>query len=158
MKVRKSTSLVAALLLVACARGEDVGPLENANAADTVAEQAVIDDLDTAPEARTDALPTDAWVGRWMGVEGTVLDIQPAGEAGQYVLSVTLLNGTSSYDGTADGDAIRFTRDGRAESVRTATGAETGLKWLAEKQNCLMIQEGEGFCRDAAPPPAAAQP
>jgi len=51
---------------------------------------------------------------------------------------------------------IRFIRNGRPESIRAATGDETGLKWLAGKQNCLMIQQGEGFCReDAAEAPSA---
>ena len=158
MRVRISTSLVAVLLLAACARGEDAGPLENVSVADKQAEQAVIDDLDTAANATSGTLPTDAWVGKWVGIEGTVLDIQPAGEAGHYVLSVTLLDGTNSYDGTAEGDMIRFARNNRSESVRAATGAATGLKWLADKQNCLMIQQGEGFCRDDVKPPADAQP
>ncbi len=24
----------------------------------------------------------------------------------------------------------------------------TGMKWLLEKRNCLVIKQGEGFCRD----------
>ncbi len=27
-------------------------------------------------------------------------------------------------------------------------GAETGMKWLSEKANCLTISPGEGYCRD----------
>lgn len=158
MRVRISTSLAAILLLAACARGEDARPPDNAAVADKTAEEQAVDDVDPTGNASVGTLPTDAWTGKWIGVEGTVLDIQSAGEAGHYVLSVTLLDGTNSYDGTADGDAIRFTRKGRPESVRAATGAATGLKWLAEKQNCLMIQQGEGFCRDEAKPSADAQP
>jgi hypothetical protein len=156
MTVRISTSLAAFLLLAACARGEDARPLENVIVADNVAQEEALDDVD--PVSNVSApLPTDAWIGKWIGVEGLVLDIQPAGEAGKYILSVTLLDGTKSYDGTADGDMIRFTRDGAPQSVRTATGDETGLKWLAGKQNCLMIQQGEGFCRDNAATPLAGQ-
>lgn len=93
------------------------------------------------------ANPTDAWIGKWVGVEGLALAIAPA-SPGHYTLSVTLLDGTNRYDGTADGDVIRFTRAGKAETVRAATGDETGLKYLAGKQDCLMIKSGEGFCRD----------
>ena len=158
MRVRISTSLAALLLLAACARGEDAQPLDNVAVDDNLAEEKALDGAEPAANANAGALPTDAWIGKWIGVEGLVLDIQPAGEPGRYVLSLSLLDGTKSFDGTADGDSIRFTRDGRPESIRAATGAETGLKWLAEKQNCLMIQEGEGFCRDEAEVPAVAEP
>jgi len=158
MNIRTCGAVAALLLLAACARGEDAEPIDNGIAAANVAAQEAIDDVGPADNSSVGALPTDAWIGKWLGVEGLVLDIQPAGESGRYVLSVTLLDGTKSYDGTADGDMIRFTRDGRPESVRAATGAETGLKWLSDKQNCLMIQQGEGFCRDATPAEPTAQP
>jgi uncharacterized protein (DUF111 family) len=81
-------------------------------------------------------------------VEGLALDIEPAGGRGRYKLHIALLDGANDYSGVADGDVIRFERNGKQETIRKVTGAETGLKWLAEKQNCLMIQPGEGFCRD----------
>ena len=156
MTIRTSTALAAFLLLAACARGEDAHPIENsavaADGADALAED------EPAANATAAMLPTDAWLGKWIGVEGLVLDIQPAGEPGHYVLSVTLLDGTKSYEGTAEGELIRFTRDGRPESIRAATGEQTGLKWLAGKKNCLMIQQGEGFCRDVADEKPAAAP
>lgn len=159
MNVRTSAVLGATLLLLACARGEDAHPIENA--ADIAAEDA-IDNAEPAANSAEPAPVTDAWIGKWIGVEGLLLDIEPSGDRGHYVLSVTLLDGTQSYDGTTDGDLIRFTRNGRPESIRAVTGDQTGLKWLAGKQNCLMIQQGEGFCRaDApasAPTPAPAQP
>ncbi|AHE57495.1 hypothetical protein [Sphingomonas sanxanigenens] len=93
------------------------------------------------------ALPTDAWVGKWIGVEGLVLDIQPGDGPGKYALAVTLMDGTENYEGTAKGETIAFTRDGKAETIRKATGDETGLKYLAGKTNCLMIKTAEGFCR-----------
>lgn len=153
MKSLTFSGLAALALLAACAKGEDAQPIENVS----VVDQAAVDTLDAEAPAENAAspLPTDAWVGKWIGVEGLVLDVQPAGERGRYVLSVTLLDGTKSYEGTADGDLIRFTRNGRPESVRAATGDQTGLKWLAGKQNCLMIQQGEGFCREDAPAPVA---
>lgn len=91
--------------------------------------------------------PTDQWVGKWVGVEGLVLDIQPGDGPGKYALAVTLMDGTENYEGTAKGETIAFTRDGKTETVRKATGEQTGLKYLAGKTNCLMIKSGEGFCR-----------
>jgi hypothetical protein len=165
MKNRICASFALLLVLAACARGEDAHPIDNVSVADNGTAE-LAEDVDPAANAALPALPTDAWVGKWIGVEGLVLDIQPAGDRGHYVLSVTLLDGTKSYEGTADGDVIRFTRNGRPESVRAASGDQTGLKWLAGKQNCLMIQQGEGFCREETPDkaalpagePAAAQP
>jgi len=91
---------------------------------------------------------TDVWAGKWTGPEGLVLEIAKTATPGRYDVKVTLLDGVGSYTGTADGDAIRFERGGVRETIRKATGDETGLKWLAGKQNCLVIKQGEGFCRD----------
>lgn len=96
----------------------------------------------------TAAPATDGWVGKWTGPEGLVLDIARTATPGRYDVKVTLLDGTGSYTGTAEGDVIRFERSGVRETIRKATGAQTGLKWLAGKQNCLMIRQAEGFCRD----------
>jgi hypothetical protein len=159
----RTGAIAALLVLAACAKGQDAKIPDNVATENFAVEAA--DQEAEAANATSAPLPTDAWVGKWIGVEGLVLDIQKAGEPGRYVLGITLLDGTKSYEGSVDGDVIRFTRDGRPESVRAATGDETGLKWLAGKQNCLMIQQGEGFCRDEAPAtgvpataPAAATP
>lgn len=95
-----------------------------------------------------DTAATDAWVGKWVGVEGLALEIAKGATAGQYALKVSGMDGTGSFTGTGDGDVIRFTRDGTKETIRKATGDETGLKWLAGKKDCLMIKQAEGFCRD----------
>ncbi|SDD29092.1 hypothetical protein SAMN05444678_111101 [Sphingomonas sp. YR710] len=149
---RRNRVMIAAMLALAgCAKGQQAILPGNDDAAINFSRDASAGDGDVmadVPENGTAPLSTDAWSGKWIGVEGLVLNIQPAGERGRYVLSVTLLDGTKSYDGVADGNVIRFTRDGRPESIRAATGDETGLKWLAGKQNCLMIKQGEGFCRE----------
>jgi len=48
----------------------------------------------------------------------------------------------------AHGDQLRFERDGTAEVLRATRGADTGMKWLADKSNCLTVRAGEGYCRD----------
>lgn len=149
---RRNVVMIAALLALAgCAKGQKAVLPGNDEAAINFSRDASADGSDSLADVAENGiapLPTDAWTGKWIGVEGLVLDIQPSGERGHYVLSVTLLDGTKSYDGVADGNVIRFTRNSRPESIRAATGDETGLKWLAGKQNCLMIQQGEGFCRE----------
>ncbi|MFF7708727.1 hypothetical protein [Pseudomonas sp. NPDC007930] len=95
--------------------------------------------------------PTDAWLGRWVGVEGLVLQIDPAadGKPGHYRLAMQYsLDDHGTFDGQADGNAITFTRPDGAHQLVPGNGAATGLKWLADKQNCLVVQEGEGYCRE----------
>ena len=94
------------------------------------------------------SFPTDSWIGQWVGVEGLVLKISPGPARGRYMLTITLMDGTNSYDGHADDRTIRFTRAGKEEVIRHTDGNATGLKWLANKKDCLTITPGEGFCRD----------
>jgi hypothetical protein len=101
-----------------------------------------------APAAKMAAPATDAWLGKWTGVEGNVLDIVQGVAPGHYKIAEGTLDGPLNYDGVADGATIKFEQDGKAQAIKAGTGAETGLKWLAEKQNCLVIESGRGFCRD----------
>src|SRR5688572_1076456 len=89
---------------------------------------------------------SDQWVGRWNGPEGTFLRID--GGTGNYEVTIQDLDGPRTYRAFAAGDVIRFQRNGIDESIRRTNGAETGMKWLSEKTDCLTIREGEGFCRD----------
>ncbi len=89
---------------------------------------------------------TDAWVGKWQGPEGTFLNIE--GNKGVYTLTIQNLDGPKTYAGRTLGDRISFDRDGVAETIHASDGKDTSMKWLADKKNCLMIREGEGFCRD----------
>ncbi|RJF90899.1 hypothetical protein [Sphingomonas cavernae] len=105
-------------------------------------------DANAVDMGAADTSVTDGWVGKWVGVEGLALDVAKADAPGSYTLKVTLLDGTSTYTGAGAGEVIRFTRDGKEATLRRATGDETGLKYLAGKKDCLMIQPSEGFCRD----------
>lgn len=86
------------------------------------------------------------WSGRWNGPEGTYLELTPQGEA----LTVTIadLDGPQSFEGKYDAGTVLFTRNDVQETIRSGTGKETGMKWLLDKQNCLIVKEGEGYCRD----------
>jgi hypothetical protein len=89
---------------------------------------------------------TDAWAGTWNGPEGTTLDIQ--GSKGVYRITIRNLDAARSFDGSAAGEGIAFERDGMREVIKATGGKETGMKWLADKHNCLTVKPGEGFCRD----------
>lgn len=147
-------ALAALVLLSACEQSaQDTG-----RKLDTVANEvteAGRDVVATVNEAAADVVDavdgvrsTDAWIGKWTGVEGLALDVQKGNAEGKYALKVTLLDGTNDYEGAAAGDTITFVRDGKTETIRKTDGAATGLKYLAEKKDCLTIKSGEGFCRD----------
>lgn len=97
------------------------------------------------PEALNSS--TDGWVGRWPGVEGTYLDLSRNGD--KYVVEIANLDGPKTYQGISAGDHIEFRRGGKAESIRATDGKGTGMKWLLDQTNCLVVTVGsEGFCRN----------
>lgn len=127
-------ALGAVFALAACQPASDTKTDETAAPATTV-------------EEKKPAPATDAWLGQWIGVEGTLLTIDVGASPGVYAITETTLDGPVSFAGTADGDIIRFERAGAQETIRAGTGDDTGLKYLAGKTNCLVIKSGEGFCR-----------
>lgn len=92
------------------------------------------------------ALPARDWAGRWNGPEGTYLEIAPKNEG--YDVTIRNLDGPVTYHGTGTPNGIVFERDGVNEAIKSGNGQDTGMKWLAGKENCLVVKPGEGFCRD----------
>ena len=91
----------------------------------------------------------DGWVGRWKGVEGTYLTIEKGKEAGRYrIHNQFTLDDKGSFDGHATVEGIAFTRPDGKQVLRASSGDATGVKYLAGKQNCLKVKDGEGYCRD----------
>ncbi len=101
------------------------------------------------PVASASDTPVDTarYLGRWTGVEGMFLVVAPSPDG------VTLdmqydLDHRATFAGTVGADGIAFIRGGIAETLRPGDGAATGLKWLADKRDCLVVRTGEGYCRD----------
>ncbi len=92
------------------------------------------------------AAVTEQWLGRWTGPEGTYLEI--SGTPADYRLTIANLDGPRRFVGRAQGAQIVFVRDGVVERIRATDGEATGMKWLLDKQNCLTVRSGEGYCRD----------
>ncbi len=89
----------------------------------------------------------DSLVGRWPGKEGTYLNITKKGE--KYSIEIANLDGPKTFEGTAKGDTIEFTRDGKTEIIKASTGVETGMKDFEKKTNCVVVTKGkEGFCKE----------
>lgn len=137
---------ISSLALGACT--SDVKP----TAPNTAASASPAASPATSPAATVSKV--DSMVGKWSGPEGTYLNIAKKGE--KYSIEIANLDGPKTYEGTAKGDTIEFTRDGKTETVKTATGAETGMKGFDKETNCLVVNKGkEGFCKKAETTPAS---
>ena len=102
--------------------------------------------VEATPDKPSDSSITDQWLGQWNGPEGTFLRLESDG--GKYTVTIQNLDGPRGFEGVSSGTTIRFERDGVHESIHASNGAETGMKWLSEKSNCLTVRAGEGYCRD----------
>ncbi len=96
--------------------------------------------------AATTSITTDTWVGKWNGPEGTFLEI--SGANGSYMITIQDLDGPKQFQGKNNGNEISFERNGTTEAIQPSNGTDTGMKWLAEKSDCLRVRLGEGWCRD----------
>ena len=100
-----------------------------------------------AKDAKTAPRVTDAWIGKWPGVEGTYMRIDQGEAPGAYKITIADLDGPKTFDGQTQGSTIKFTRDGKDEVIRAGNGVETGMKWFADKTDCPVVKTGEGFRR-----------
>lgn len=71
-----------------------------------------------------------------------------SGGQGRYDITIQNLDGPRSFTGRAAGEHIEFERNGQRETLRATDGQATGMKWLADKKDCLSVRPGEGYCRD----------
>jgi hypothetical protein len=120
----RTCAALAALLLALCACG---------------------DNTDSGAPPATDPPATDKWLGQWTGPEGTFLRLE--GGQGKYTVTIQNLDGPRSFQGSASAGTVTFERDGVVETIHATDGAATGMKWLADKSDCLTIRTGEGYCR-----------
>ncbi|MGA1798147.1 hypothetical protein VH567_05145 [Sphingomonas sp. 4RDLI-65] len=133
----KALTLLAAVALTACS-----GPAPDTSSDGNMTSAGSVERKATAPAPRD-------YAGRWIGVEGMVLDIAHAGAPGHYDLTMQWdLDNKGKFDGTATGDTILFDRNGIRETLRPTNGDATGLKYLSGKTDCLTVKPGEGYCRE----------
>lgn len=135
------TAAIALVMLSTCSKNSDekqVGPIGDA---DTI----LVPDESMSAEINAD---TAAWIGKWIGVEGMYVDIKQTGE-GKFSLDMqSNLNTKGSYEGVAEPNGITFKRGGETLTLRKSDGDAIDLKWLAGKKDCLIVKQGEGYCRD----------
>jgi len=136
--------VLTVVLLTGCSRHEEASATPGGTSAAPPASAGSDGPAGSSASAPA-ALPA-GWLGRWQGPEGTFLELD--GEPGRYEVVIQNLDGPRTFAAQPEGDAVRFVRDGQAERLRAGDGQATGMKWLADKKNCLVVKAGEGYCRD----------
>ena len=136
----------AMVLLTGCEKAEAPTPADTTMTevpVETVPSETVpAADAATAPHRFAD------WAGKWTGPEGMYVTITAA-DPGKYKLEMQSdLDTKGTYDGEDSEHGIKFNRGSEELSLRRGSGDETGLKYLAGKKECLIVKEGEGYCRD----------
>jgi len=162
----RGTIIVAALVLSACGANErrsegaaTQAEIENSAATPLPAPRVPRATPTPTPTVTPTATPTpgatdaaapgaQAYLGRWVGVEGMYLNVtEPV--AGEVKLEMQYdLDNKGRYTGTVTPEGIRFKRGADTLLLRPSDGDATGLKWLAGKKDCLTVKSGEGYCRD----------
>lgn len=118
------------------------------NAAEPVSTPAPPSNMAAPEPAATAKLEAD-YLGKWIGVEGMVLDVKKRAGGGVTLDMVWGLDPADkgSFPGSVTAEGLRFTRNGKDEVLVPSDGDATGLKWLAGKKDCLTVKTGEGYCR-----------
>ena len=146
-KLTNLTAVAAVVLLSACSPKPGTDEIASSQASESAAMS--ITAAEAASQAVAEAMTSvDAtgYVGKWIGPEGTALTITPAGS--EYEVVITNLDGPRTFTGTLQGDGVHITRDAAPLVIHKGDGQATGMKWLADKKNCLVIAANEGFCKD----------
>lgn len=148
-KIAILASAAAALVLLAgCEKAEAPAPAPTDATTTEVPVETVPAEGAEATDPATAPHRFASWAGKWTGVEGMYATITTA-EPGKYKLEMQSdLDTKGTYDGEDSEHGIKFKRGADELSLRRGNGDETGLKYLAGKKECLIVKEGEGYCRD----------
>jgi hypothetical protein len=148
----KTVSIVATAGLlafaVACTPKPTAEQLAAEEAASASSQSSMMSSVasDAAASAVAKVYDVSTFLGQWKGPEATALSITQIGAT--YAIAITNLDGTRNFSGVPVPDGLSFERDGATYVIHKGNGAQTGMKWLAEKTDCLVVVTGEGYCRD----------
>lgn len=143
-------SAAALILLAGCEKAEAPAPAPTDATTTEVPVETVPSEGAEATDPATAPHRFASWAGKWIGVEGMYATITTA-EPGKYKLEMQAGTDDSTkgtYNGEDSEHGIKFKRGSEELSLRRGSGDETGLKYLAGKKDCLIVKDGEGYCRD----------
>jgi len=165
VKLRRTVLLtsaaLAAFVLGACTPAVETKPTPNTAPSPTATSSP------TATNSPEVANPSEAAVqkllGRWDGPEGTFISVTEKNGADgkqqyprKFTVEIKDLDKPETFEGTAKAGVIEFTRKGKTETVKAATGTETGMKGFEKETTCVVVTKGsEGFCKKAEAAPVA---
>lgn len=136
---KSGTALIAVCALLTACSAEPPQPETEEATQSAVSE--------TPPEVMSSSASTFDYAGRWTGVEGTYMTIAPHADRA-YQVVIADLDGPKTYAGTLQADGLHIERDGTPLVIVPGDGEATGMKWLAQKSDCLVVAANEGYCRD----------
>ena len=138
--------VVAAVAVGACTQPAETKPGTTVPVASPVTSQSPVTTNSPAADDKKPVSKVDSLQGEWPGQEGAVLKVQKKGD--KYEIEIKTKDGSKKFEGTAKGDAIEFTRNGKTEAIKAATLQETGMKWPGGEKTCIVINKGsEAFCK-----------
>ncbi|WP_447953074.1 hypothetical protein [Sphingopyxis chilensis] len=140
-------SAAALVLLAGCEKAEAPAPAEP-----TTTEEVPVETMpsETAGTGNAATAPHRfaSWAGKWTGVEGMYVTIATAAPEKYKLEMQSDLDTKGTYEGWDSEHGIKFKRGDEELSLHRGNGDDTGLKYLAGKKECLIVKEGEGYCRD----------
>ena len=153
----------SAFALGACEPKTDVKPGPNATSSPSGTSSPSTQPPASPTVANPDEAAVQKLMGKWDGPEGTFISVtEKKGADGKqqlprkFDIEIKNLDKTEKFEGTAKAGMIEFIRNGKTETVKTATGAETGMKGFEKETTCVVVTKGsEGFCRKAENAPAS---
>jgi len=138
--------VVLAAVLVGCSPSHDPAPVAESPAASMTAEEAAAMAASIAGSRTESPVDTSEYAGKWTGPEGTSLTVTPV--ASGYEVVIRNLDGPRTYVGNLEADGIHIVRDKLPLIIHKGDGKDTGMKWLADKHDCVVVMANEGYCRD----------
>lgn len=136
--------LATTIIASACDPSTGVKPPASPSPAATATPASPV--VSPSPIASVSTGKVDSLVGRWPGAEGTYLTITKKGE--KYSVEIAGLGGPKTFEGTAKGDVIEFTRNSKTETIKAGSGVDTGMKGFEKETNCVVVTKGsEAFCK-----------
>ncbi|MGN6691376.1 MAG: hypothetical protein ACTHJU_10590 [Sphingopyxis sp.] len=153
--MRKSVILAGAAMLAVlagCEKAEAPAPADNKTTTEEVPVETVPTETAATDEAAMDPATAPhrfaSWAGKWTGVEGMYVTITTAAPEKYKLEMQSDLDTKGTYEGWDSEHGIKFKRGGQELSLHRGNGDDTGLKYLAGKKDCLIVKDGEGYCRD----------
>jgi hypothetical protein len=135
-----------AAVLASCSPSHDPAPVAESPAASMTAEEAAAMAASIAASQSETPVDASGYAGKWTGPEGTSLTITQADPG--YEVVIRNLDGPRTFTGNLEADGIHIVRDKLPLVIHKGDGKDTGMKWLADKHDCVVVMANEGYCRD----------